>query len=159
MIQLSTAIWISIGLIVYYLIFQVFSDFVRAGMKSNASNALIAKLSLDYNVNIRTFQKNNSLYGFAWFRSIWINENLFRNKKTLLFTFHHEYFHYKHHHKQWTLFVRFLFSLVPISLAFISWWLFVIIFLNLAVAIHYLNEYFESTANEYAREKGTSTDK
>lgn len=158
-IDLTTAIKISIAFMVYYTIFQIFADFIRAGMLHNSPNVEIAKLRTKYMVNIRTFQKNNSLQGFAWFKSIWINENLFRKKNKLLFTFHHEYYHLIHHHKAKILVMRFVFSLLPLLLSFMHWSIFIILFLNFALAIHYIEQYFEKCANEYAGQKRESDNK
>ena len=151
MIQLKTAIYACLGLMVYYAIFQVFSDIMRAGMKTNTKNRLITQLRSDYEVNIRTFQKNIALLGFAWFKSIWLNENLFRNKKLLLFTFHHEYYHLTHNHKLYTLGMRLLYSLIPLLLIFIHWAIFIPIALVLAYMINHIQDGFEDKANGYAK--------
>lgn len=151
MINLTTALLISIGFIIYYTIFQVFSDFIRAGMFHNTPNKLISELRTEYQVNIRTFQKNNSLLGFAWFKSIWLNENLFRNKNKLIYTFHHEYYHLQHRHKAKVLMMRFAFSLLPLLLVIIKWYFFIPIFLSCAVGVMKVGEYFEVLAHDYAR--------
>lgn len=157
MIELSTAIWISVGWFVYYLAFQLFSDFIRAGSAYNTPNKQIAKLRTDYKVNIRTFQKNNNLMGFAWFKSIWINENLFRNKRLLMFTFFHEYYHLKHHHKQWVLLIRFVIVLEWLLFAFTHWTIAALIIFASVLISHYIKERFEDQANDYAK-KMTSDD-
>jgi len=150
MIEINIAVWICIGFLVYYTIFQIFSDFVKSGMTRNTPNRLIARLRTDYQVNIKTFQKNDNLYGFAWFSCIWLNENLFKNESKLLFTFHHEMYHLKHHHKFWILLMRFVLSLLPILLAFIYWWIFAIIFLISALIIQAISNRFEKDANAHA---------
>lgn len=136
---------------VYYTIFQVFSDFIRAGMKFNTPNRTITKLRSEYNVNIRTFQKNNALRGFAWFNSIWINENLFKNKKRLMFVFHHEHYHLMHNHKAWVLTMRFIFALLPLALHVLMWYWVLVGMLVAALGIHFITERFEKEANEYAK--------
>lgn len=151
MIQLETALYACIGLIVYYSIFQLFSDLIRAGMKTNTKNRLISQLRADYNVNIRTFQKNNNLLGFAWFNSIWINENLFRNKKSLLFTFYHEYYHITHGHKKKVLLMRSILALQPLALTVVKWYIFVPLFLLCAYCIMLVQNKFEDQANDYAK--------
>jgi len=155
MIELSKSIWICIGLLAYYLVFQVFSDFVRAGMQTNSPSKVIANLRTKYKVNIRTFQKNNNLYGFAWIKSIWLNENLLEDiiqrKKALYFTFHHEYYHLRHNHKLKVLLMRFTVSLIPLLLSFTYWWVFAVVFIGSAVMIQYVSKTFEDKANEYAR--------
>lgn len=148
-----TAIWICIGMIVYYMVFQIYSDFVRSGMVHNTPNRLIEELRSEYSVNIRTFQKNIRLNGFAWFKTIWINENLFKNKKQLLFTFHHEYYHLKHHHKALVLLMRFGLSLVPLLFIILHWTLVIIILLSSALLINRVHKgIFEDKANSYAKE-------
>lgn len=156
MIDFNTAVWISIGLIVYYTIFQVFSDFIRAGMTHNTPNQLISELRTTYKASIKTFQKNNSLLGFAWHKTIYINENLFKRKKQLLFVFHHEHFHLKHHHKAWTLLMRFTLSLFPLLLSIIHWSLFIIIFLGSALLIEHISKIFEREANGHATKMTTN---
>lgn len=156
MIQLSTAIWICVGFIVYYSVFQIFSDFVRSGMAHNTPNLTIAELRTKYHVTIKTFQKNNNLMGFAWIKTIWINENLFKYKKQLMFTFFHEYFHLKHNHKAWILTMRFTLSLLTLLLTIIYWWLFIPIFLGIALLIEHISNIFEDKANDYAKEKTQS---
>ena len=167
MIPITTSIWICIAFIVYYLTFQVFSDFVRRGMTTNSPNRTISNLRTMYKINIRTFQKNNNLQGFCWLKTIFLNENLFKNKTRLLFTFHHEHYHLKHNHKFWVLFMRFSLSLLPILLTFVYWWVFLIIFLSSASLIQYISNKFEDKANAYAkkmmdedvRDKGTKSNK
>lgn len=156
MIELSIAIWISVGWFVYYLAFQVFSDFIRAGSAYNTPNKQIAKLRTEYKVNIRTFQKNNNLLGFAWFKSIWINENLFR-KPMLMFVFFHEYYHLKHHHKQWVLFMRLVIVLEWLLLSIMHWSIVACIIFGSVLIAHYIKEKFEDQANDYAK-KMTSDD-
>lgn len=153
MVDIYTAMKICIGMIVYYSAFQVYSNFVRAGMKHNTPNKLIASLRTEYKVNIRTFQKNNNLIGFAWFNSIWLNENLFRNKMLLLFAFHHEYYHVKHKHKQWTLGLRLMLSLLPFLLVVVHWLVFAIVILFAAWGVNYITAIiFEDSADKYAKE-------
>lgn len=144
------SIWICIAFLAYYSVFQIFSDFVRSGQCCNTPNKTIAYLRTRYKVNVRTFQKNNSLTGFAWFKSVWLNENLFKNKSRLLFAFHHEHFHLKHNHKFWVLFMRFVLSLLPLLLSLVYWWVFVIVFLASAMLIQYISDKFEDKANGYA---------
>ena len=151
MIELTTAIWISIGLIVYYTIFQVFSDFVRSGMVHNTPNQIISELRTDYKVNLRTFQKNNSLLGFAWFNTIWLNENLFKRPKALIFTFHHEHYHLTHHHKRSVILMRLGFSLLPLLLSVIHWPFFTLIFFGAAIGMQKITEQFELKANNHAK--------
>lgn len=151
MVPLKIASLISLGFIVYYLIFQVFSDFMRAGMATHTVNKKIAKFMTDYNVNVRTFQKNNTLRGFAWFKTIWINENQFKKRgKTADFVLHHEYYHLKHKHKHWILTMRFIFALLPLSLSVLPWYIFVVIFLIAASLIEKVVARFEKEANDYA---------
>jgi len=157
MIDISTSIWISIGLLAYYTVFQIFSDFVRAGMARNTPNREIAKLRTKYKVTIRTFQKNNNLLGFAWFKSIWLNENLLEDrvgrKKALYFTFHHEHYHLMHNHKFWMLFMRFSLSLLPLLMSVVYWWIVIILFFSSAMCVQHVSNTFEKKADEYAKKK------
>lgn len=151
MIELKTAILASIGLIVYYSIFQIFSDFIRSGMATDTPNKEVESFRTEFEVTIRSFQKNNNLFGFAWFKSIWVNENLFKRKKKLRFTLHHEYYHLKHKHKQKTVLMRFLFALVPMLLVVLSWYYFIPITLALSYGLYWANCKFEDKANAYAK--------
>lgn len=153
MIDLKIALCLSIGLLVYYLIFQIFSDIMRAGMRTETPNINVAKLMADYQVNIRTFQKNTPLRGFAWFNSIWLNESLFFRNRGLMFTFHHEYYHLKHHHKAYTLLIRLGFSLLPLLLMFLHWTIFTCIVIVAALLINHISKRFEDKANDYAKNK------
>ena len=151
MTDFQTAISISIGFVVYYAIYQLYSEFIRAGMIYNTPNAQIAKLRNEYKVNIRTFQKNGRPYGFSWFRSIWINESIFSLPKAVEFIFFHEYYHLKHNHKAYTLFSRLVFSFVPLFLVLISWQAVIVVWLTAAMGLHYQHDYFERKANAYAK--------
>lgn len=161
MIEFITAVKICMGMMVYFLVFQVFSDFVRAGSVYNTPNRSIAKLRTQYNVTIKTFQKNNALGGFAWFKSIYLNENLFKDRKRLLFAFHHEYWHLTHDHKAKVLLMRFAISLYPLLLVFTPWYFFIVILLASARLIKVVTDGFEDKADEYAekmmRNEGAST--
>ena len=151
MMPITTSVWICVAFLVYYSVFQVFSDFVRAGMSHNSPNRTISNLRTKYQINIRTFQKNNNLGGFAWFKTIWLNENLFKNESRLLFAFHHEFYHVKHNHKAQVLLMRFIFSLLPLLLSFVYWWVFVILLLCNALIIQHISDEFEVKANDYAK--------
>lgn len=147
----SIQIWLCIGFIVYYSILQIYSDIVRSNMATDNKNLSIEKLRSEYKVRIRTFRGNKSLYGFSWFKTIWINEILFNAGRPLLFTFYHEYYHLKHKHKFWTLFFRFIISLTPLSMYFVNWIIFVGILLFSAYLVEEITDRFEKNANDYAR--------
>ena len=149
-------IWLSIGLIVYYVIFQLFSDMQRHGMRVDIKNRIIEKLRSEHKVTIRIFKTDNKiLHGFCWFNSIWLNQRLLKYKKRTMFAFYHELYHLKHKHKHWTLFFRLIIALTPLSLYFVKWYIFLAIILTVAYGTEKIREVFETKANEYA-EKNTS---
>lgn len=151
MLELKTAIGLVLMHLIYYSILQVFSDILRIGSVKNTPNKLITKLRTNYHINIRTFKKNNNHYGFAWFKTIYLNESLFRNEKLLMFTFLHELYHVQNHHKKITLTYRFIFSLTPMILIFAHWTVFLTLYFAFAYFLHFTNENFEKQANSYAK--------
>ena len=150
MIELKTAIALVLIHLIYYSILQVFSDIVRMGSVKNTPNKLISKLRTDYHINIRTFKKNTNHFGFAWFKTIYLNESLFRSDKALMYTFYHELYHVQHKHKRYTLLLRFIFSLLPLLFALSLWCL--IIYFGFAWFLYKVNEVFEKQANDYANQ-------
>jgi hypothetical protein len=124
---------------------------MRIGMVHNTPNKVISALRTDFKVNIRTFQKNSNHYGFAMFRTIYINEKLFKKERAVRWTFHHEHHHLTHHHKAWTLIMRFLFALIPLLLIW-NWIPFAIIYVISAWAMEDIRKKFETKANAYANE-------
>lgn len=157
----NAAIYLSMAHLVYYLWFQVFADFHRMGMSGNSSNIEFDRLRSKYGVNIRTFQKNNTHYGFAWFKTIYLNETLLRVKTPgksdpfyrLKWSFHHEHYHLMKHHKRNVLFHRFLFSLTPLLLM-LHWSVFVAIYIAGAYGMYYLKDkVYERNANKHANEQ------
>lgn len=152
MIELKTAIVVSVIHLLYYAYFQLISDLIRIGMVRNNPNPDVSKLRTKYKVNIRTFQKNSNHFGFAWFKTIYLNENLFRRKKALYWTFFHEYYHLQHKHKRNVLAQRFLFSLVPLLLAVFHWTVFAAVYVFFAWGMEYLHKRYEVNANNYAIE-------
>lgn len=152
----SYPLLLSIGFVLYYTWLHLFSDFVRSGMVTNTPNIHVSILRTQYRVTIKTFNKNDNLLGFAWFKSIFLNESLFRDKRRLMLTFHHEYYHFKHKHKLWIIVMRYIFASSPLLLYFIWWPMFLIIFLGLSLGIHYITENFETKANKYAQDQVAS---
>lgn len=152
MISLQTAITLVLVHLIYYFILQMFSDFLRMGNVKNTPNKLITKLRSEYKINIKTFQKNNQHYGFAWFKTIYLNESLFRKEKALMFTFYHELYHVQHKHKRNTLLLRFGFSLTPIMLYFAYWPIFVLIYISFAYFMYKINERYEIKADNFANQ-------
>lgn len=151
MITLQTAIiLISIHLI-YYSILQIFSDILRIGSVSNTPNKIITKLRSQFKVKLLTFRKNTPHYGFAWFKTIYLNESLFRNEKALYFTFYHELYHVQQKHKRDTLIARFVFSCLPIILTVAHWSIFLTSYIGAAYILYIINEQFEKGANDYAK--------
>jgi hypothetical protein len=161
MIQFKTALIISLSFIVYFLAFFMWETFIKSGSRTMSTNKTIEELRTKYKINIRTFYKNNSHYGFSWFKAIWLNEKLFGRDEALRFTFHHEYYHLKHNHKLYIVLMRLVFSLEFILLSITPWYLFVPLILLSAYIIGYFTMdnkgsnfecKFEREANNYARE-------
>lgn len=152
MLELRTAIILILIHLIYYSILQVFADILRMGSVKNTPNKLISKLRTDFHINIRTFKKNTNHYGFAWFKTIYLNESLFRNEKALMFTFYHEFFHVHNKHKRNTLLLRLIFSLTPITLAFAHWAVFTAIYITMSWSMYKINEIYEKQANNYAKQ-------
>jgi hypothetical protein len=124
---------------------------MRIGMVHNTPNKVISALRTDFKVNIRTFQKNSNHYGFAMFRTIYINEKLFPKEKDVRWTFHHEHWHLTRNHKAWTLIIRFIFSLVPLLLIY-HWLPFAIVYVLSAYGMEYIRKRFETKADSHANE-------
>lgn len=150
MITLKTALILIVIHLIYYFILQMFSDIMRIGSVTNTPNKLITKLRSQFKVKLLTFRKNNDHRGFAWFKSIYLNESLFRNEKALRFTFFHELFHVQQKHKRNTLLLRLAFSILPILLL-LHWSVFTVTYILGAWMLYKYNERCEAGANDYAR--------
>lgn len=150
MIEPRTAIIVCLIHLVYYAYFQVISDLLRQGMVHNTPNLIISRLRTDFDVNIKTFQKNSNHYGFAWFKTLYLNENLFKKEKALKWTFHHEHYHLTHKHKLKVLMMRGFFSLLPLMMIFLPWIYFMFVYMAWAYFMHYVVELFEKQANKHA---------
>jgi hypothetical protein len=143
--------------LLYYVYVGIIYQFIKIGTIYNTPNEEIFRLRSKYNVNIKTFRKDVNHWGFSWGKTIYLNERLFQLKKgvtnstykALNWTFHHEYYHLKHHTVKTILF-RVLFSLTPILLL-IHWALFAIVYITFAYVMYVIvNKVFEKQANEYA---------
>lgn len=156
MIEFSTAIWICIGLLVYYSIFFTVDALKKGSRATNTPNRTIAELRTRFKVNIKTFNRNGDARdGFSWLKSIWINEIVFRDDERLRFVFFHEYYHLKHYHKYLNLLFRLILPLEFILLAYIPWFIFTPIIISSCVAVYSISmdekrSLFERKANEYA---------
>lgn len=150
MIEIKTAILISVALAVYYIFYHSYGLMKKVSMATDTPNKKIEKFRTDYQVNIRTFQDNSVLNGFVWFKTIWLNENLFRQEKCFYFNFRHEYYHLIHKHKQKTLLVRLGLALMPLLLVVIPYYLFIPLFLSVGWLVQNMNNRFEQEANTYA---------
>jgi ABC-type spermidine/putrescine transport system permease subunit I len=148
--DISIQIWLCIGFLAYFATLQLWSDFMDTRMQTVTKNKTIEELRTKYKVTIKTFYCDKRRYGFVMFRSLWINQVVFKAQETLLFTFHHEYYHLKHHHKSWKLFMRFLISLTPLTNYFVNWGIFIVILLASAYLIKKITDIFEKKTNEYA---------
>jgi len=151
MSKLELVISLSIIHLVYYLYSQVWSDFQRIGMIHNNDNKLISLLRTKYHVTIRTFQKNTNHFGFAWFKTIYLNENLFKKPKLLLYIFYHELYHLQHKHKRNILLQRFAFSTLPL-LILLHWAAFLVSYIGAALLMAEIEKRYEKNANKYANE-------
>lgn len=147
--QLKLAISLVIIHLCYYFYSQVWSDIIKRGMIHNNDNKIISALRTKYKVTIRTFQKNTNHFGFAWFKTIFLNENLFKKPKALLWTFYHEFYHLQHKHKRNLLLHRLLFSFLPL-LIMIHWAAFIVIYIGAALLMEKIRKVYEKNANEYA---------
>ena len=149
MTTLNTALILIAIHLIYYLILQVFSDLMRIGSVTNTPNKIITKLRSQFKVKLLTFQKNTAHYGFAWFKTVYLNESLFRSEKALRFTFFHELYHVQHKHKRNTLLLRLAFSALPVLLM-LHWSVFTVIYILGAWLLYEYNEYCEKGADDYA---------
>lgn len=150
MIELKTAIIIICIHIGYYLYLQIIADIMRIGMVHNTPNKTIDSFRTCHKVTIKTFQRNSKHYGFAWFKSIYINENLFKHERALRWTLHHEHYHLKKHHKAKILLMRLAFSIIPLMLAFLPWWYFAAVYCTSAIGMEEIRKMFERKANSHA---------
>jgi len=158
--EISTEIWVCIAFIVYYSGLQIYDDFIRYGMATNTKSLRIERLRSKYKVTIRTFHGNKRLSGFAWFKTIWINEMLLNKymESSLLFTFHHEHYHLKHKHKLKTLLLRLFISLTPLTMIFVNWLIFIGILLSVSYFSLHITDIFENKANDYAKKMVKNAD-
>lgn len=142
--------WISIGFLVYYLIYQGLYNFIKAGIATNSPSKVVAELRNKYKVNIKTFNKNSNHVAFAWLKSIWINEKLLKNRKALMFAFHHEHYHVMNKHVQKNLLIRLGIALFPLLLSVMHWAVFCPIALCALFGAKYTLDRFEVKADEHA---------
>lgn len=151
MSKLEFVIWLSVIHILYYFYSQVWSDIQRIGMIHNNDNKLVSLLRTKYKVTIRTFQKNTNHFGFAWFSTIYLNENLFRKEKALLWTFYHELYHLQHKHKRNILLQRLGFSFLSF-LILVHWAVWLALYVSAALLIQHISDKYEKEANNFANE-------
>lgn len=152
---MTTAIILSIGLCAYYLYVGVIYNFVKSGSIYNTPNKEVFELRTKYNVNIKTYRKERHS-GFYWWNTVYLNEKLFymkhgKNKelKALQWTFHHEYYHMKHHAKK-VFVLRLAMGLSPM-LIILDFWLFLAALFVIGLINTYLvDNKFEQQANDYA---------
>lgn len=155
--MIEIAIILCIIHVLYYIYVGIIYQFIKIGTIYNTPNEEVFKLRSKYNVNIKTFRKDSNHWGFSWGNTIYLNERLLKARKgakypfrALHFTFHHEYFHLKHHTVKAIVF-RLLFSLTPVLLL-IHWALFAIVYITFAYVMFVIvNKVFEREANEYAK--------
>lgn len=161
MISLSTALTMVFINLVFYIGLLIQSMISRNVLVKNTSNKLISKLRTDYSINIKTFQKNNNHLGFAWVKTIYLNEKLFKKEIALKFAFFHELYHIKHNHKIKSLTIRFIFPLSWMLLALVQWYISIPIICSLAYGMFLITDntnngnnvsYFDRKANDYANE-------
>lgn len=156
MLELTTSVHISLGLLTYYAIFFLYDAWRKGSRATNTPNRLVAELRTKYKVNIKTFNRNGDRRdGFSWFNCVWINEAIFKDKERLKFVFFHEMYHLKHRHKLLIIISRVLFALEFILLSFIPWYVFIIIAFSSAIIIFSITmdekkSLFERKADAYA---------
>lgn len=146
-------IWLSIGFLTYYTTLQLYDDISKYSSRTDIKSRTIENFRSKYKVTVRTFRSSKPLYGFAWSKSIWVNDTLVKLKKPLEFTLHHEYYHLKHKHKRWMQFLRLVLSLTPLSMYCVKWYIFLIILVVSASIVDRVLGIFEDRANEYANKK------
>jgi len=135
--------------LVYYTYLFVISVLFKVGDISNTPNEIISKLRSEYKINIRTFQRNSHPYGTAWFKTIYLNESLFKKPRALRWMFFHELYHIQNNHKLITLILRALFSFIPLILL-VNGIVFMVVYAAAAYGLTEISNKFESNANEYA---------
>ncbi len=141
----------------YYIYFQLISDFMRMGSRINTPHIEITRLINKHKVNIQTFQKLTNHLGFAWFKTLYLNEKLFNKKfkssgyKQLQWAFHHEHYHIIKRHKLKTLLLRLVFT-CTLFLLYYHWIAFVVFYIGFALIIHFTERMFERYANRHANE-------
>ncbi len=154
--MIITATILSATMFCYYLYIGVIYNFVKSGSIYNTPNKDVFELRSKYDIKIKTYRREGRHYGFCWWNTIYLNERLFSMKhpktKELLalkWTFHHEYYHLKHHVKK-VAGLRLLMSLTPMLLI-VGFWVFIAGLFCLSAIIEYLvNNKFEKQAEVYA---------
>lgn len=146
--------------LLYYAYFFIGDYIIKMARSRNLPPSMtVLRLMEEYKVDVRMFNYNGSPYGFAWFRTIWLNTRLESLRKKgkaspdwmLKAAFYHELYHIRNNHKKWTLLLRFTFAFTPMVLM-IDWVVFIPVYILYAYALHYVNEVFEENANSYAKE-------
>lgn len=155
--MIKIAILLVVVHLVYYIVFQAYSDIKRVKSRLNMNHKMILWLQEKYKVNIRLFHTNSkNHHGFAMHRSIYLAYHLLESKskkyKALVWTFHHEHYHLLNKHKAKTLIARFVFAFTPMLIP-INLILFVTVYLLGAYFMYWMNEKFEINADQYANEK------
>lgn len=139
--------------ILYYIYVGIIYQFIKIGTIYNTPSEEIFKLRSKYNVNIKTFRKESNHWGYSWGKTIYLNERLLNvkknNYKALNWTFHHEYYHLKHH-TYLNIILRLLLSITPVLLL-VHWAVFAVGYILIGYMIYRLvTVVFEKEANDYA---------
>jgi len=152
MVDFNISMWLSVGLFIYYIILFVFDSLLKKSKMIYTDNKVLDILRTKYKINIRTFVDNQSIKGFAWFKTVWINERVLysRDPYYIYFVFFHELFHVLNHHKAYKLLMRFIIVLEILLLSVLYWYYFIVIFLASLILIHHFEKFFEDEANRYA---------
>ena len=162
--MINTAIILSLVFFLYNLYVSVIFLFVKMGTIFNTPNEEVFKLRSQYKVKIKTFRKTGKHYGYCWGNTIYLNESLFKTRKgakdptkALRWTFHHEYYHLKHHWKK-AILMRFGLSVLPFILV-LPLERPILVLIYVVSVIGYggymgmiVNHVFEDEANKYANE-------
>lgn len=153
---------ISAAHILYYLYIACAYRIMKIGTVTNTPHEEVFKLRSEFGVKIKTFQKSGWHLGYAWGRTIYLNEKLLNIKKkarypysSLRRIFYHEYYHLKHH--VWKVIIlRLVLSLIPL-LMLVPWNALAMVLIAAMVYCNYallmssiINKTFETQANNYA---------
>ena len=156
----ATVIGLILAHIGYYTYMLLISHMMDIhGRITNTRNLDIFKFRTSHSVNICTYQNDASRNGFAWFKTIYLNEKLLRThlRKKLFWVFYHELYHLQKKHKLKQVLMRIVFSLTPAIMLIAPLWAFFAVYFGLALLFSYIEKRFEILANKYAKQQITQS--